>query len=167
MHDFMQSLQMRWPVPAQRGLSTAIMASAAMPWPSRFSRCASEIFSFNGQPSSSVPSGSFLTRGEGRGIFSSLVPRPSPLFQSLGTGILIARMADDAVVHFAQGFAGRHALVGEAEAVAMAASLGRALEKRGKLRIVELAGHQVFEVQLLRVDKGGKLAAALLQLGVK
>ena len=58
-------------------------------------------------------------------------------------------MTDDAVVHLAEGFAGRHAQIGEAEAVAMAASFGRSLEERRQLRIVEFAGDQVFEIQLL------------------
>ena len=48
--------------------------------------------------------------------------------QSLGAGILVARMADDAVVHLAEGFAGRHAQVGEAKTVAMPPSVGWALE---------------------------------------
>ncbi len=76
-------------------------------------------------------------------------------------------MTDDAVVHLAEGFARGHAQVGEAEAVAVAPSLGRSFEERGQLRISEFAGHQVLEVQLLRMDEGGELPAPLFQLGVK
>ena len=76
-------------------------------------------------------------------------------------------MTDDAVVHLAEGFAGSHAQVGQAEAVAVASSLGRALEERGQLRIIEIAGYQVFEVQLLGMHEGGKLVTPLFQLGVK
>ncbi len=35
MQDFMQSLQIRWPVPASIGLSIMITASAPTGWPSR------------------------------------------------------------------------------------------------------------------------------------
>ena len=101
---------------------------------------------------------------DAQGVF---LDGPVFLAQPLGTGILVAGMTDDAVVHLAEGFAGRHAQVGEAEAVAVAPSLGRALEERGQLRIVELAGHQVVEVQLLGMHEGGKLAAPLFQFGVK
>ena len=57
MHAFMQSLQMRWPVPAHIGLSTTTSASAPIASPSLRSVCISEIFSSSGQPSSSIPSG--------------------------------------------------------------------------------------------------------------
>ncbi|MNC87427.1 hypothetical protein D3C83_31540 [compost metagenome] len=46
----MQSLQMRWPVAAAIGLSTAMMASAASGSPRAFTRWNSEIFSSSGQP---------------------------------------------------------------------------------------------------------------------
>ena len=48
-----------------------------------------------------------------------------------------------------------------------AATLGRSLEERGQLRIVEFASHQVFKIQLLGVDEGGKLASPMFQFGVE
>ena len=65
MHDFMQSLQIRWPVPAAIGLSTVIMPSAATGKPSLFSFWNSEIFSSSGQPASDTPNGDFLKPGVG------------------------------------------------------------------------------------------------------
>ena len=55
MHDFMQSLQIRCPVPAAIGLSTVTMARApiGLPWP--FTWFISEIFSSSGQPASGTP----------------------------------------------------------------------------------------------------------------
>ena len=55
MQDFMQSLQMRWPVAAIIGLSTAMMPSAASGWPRTFTMWNSEIFSSSGQPASGTP----------------------------------------------------------------------------------------------------------------
>ena len=60
MHDFMQSLQIRWPVPATSGLSTQMIASAASGQPSARSLWNSEIFSSSGQPASVTPNGLFL-----------------------------------------------------------------------------------------------------------
>ena len=60
MQAFMQSLQMRWPVPGAIGLSTTIIASAAIESPSLRRTCISPIFSFSGQPASLTPSGFFL-----------------------------------------------------------------------------------------------------------
>ena len=60
MHDFMQSLQMRCPVAATRGLSTQITASAPSAQPSARSLWNSEIFSSRGQPASVTPKGDFL-----------------------------------------------------------------------------------------------------------
>ena len=60
MHDFMQSLQMRWPVPAAIGLSTQIIASAPTATPSARSLWNSEIFSSSGQPASDTPKTVFL-----------------------------------------------------------------------------------------------------------
>ncbi len=53
----MQSLQMRCPVAAAIGLSTTIIASAAIGWPWVFTRWNSEIFSSSGQPASVTPNG--------------------------------------------------------------------------------------------------------------
>ncbi len=52
MHDFMQSLQIRWPVAATIGLSTQIIASAPIGQPSARSLWNSEIRSSSGQPAS-------------------------------------------------------------------------------------------------------------------
>src|SRR6266436_4313829 len=59
MQAFMQSLQMRWPVAATSGLSTAAMASAPMEKPSLLRRFISEIFSSSGQPARVTPNGDF------------------------------------------------------------------------------------------------------------
>ena len=50
MQAFMQSLQMRWPVPGSIGLSTTTIASAAIESPPRRRTCISPIFSSSGQP---------------------------------------------------------------------------------------------------------------------
>jgi hypothetical protein len=52
MHAFMQSLQIRWPVPATIGLSTTTIASAPIASPDFRTMCISEIFSSSGQPGS-------------------------------------------------------------------------------------------------------------------
>ena len=51
----MQSLQMRWPVAAQSGLSMHTVASAPSAQPSVLRSCISETFSSSGQPASSTP----------------------------------------------------------------------------------------------------------------
>ena len=53
----MQSLQMRWPVAASIGLSTAMMPSAASGSPRAFTMWNSEIFCSSGQPASATPNG--------------------------------------------------------------------------------------------------------------
>jgi hypothetical protein len=68
MQDFMQSLQIRCPVPGHIGLSTATIASAPSGSPAFRSTCISEIFSSSGHPFSSMPSG--LTA-----IFVTVSPR--------------------------------------------------------------------------------------------
>src|SRR5512138_1762701 len=60
MHDFMQSLQMRWPVAHTVGLSTTIIASAPIATPSVLSLWNSEMRSSSGQPASGTPNGLFL-----------------------------------------------------------------------------------------------------------
>jgi hypothetical protein len=60
MQAFMQSLQMRWPVAATSGLSTAMIASAASASPSVLAVWNSEIFSSSGQPASVTPNALFL-----------------------------------------------------------------------------------------------------------
>ncbi len=61
MHPFMQSLQMRWPVPGHMGLSTITRARAPMASPRLRTACISEIFSSSGQPTSGMPSTFFVT----------------------------------------------------------------------------------------------------------
>src|SRR5579883_1131209 len=60
MHDFMQSLQMRCPVPAHSGLSTHTTANAPMGTPMPLRWCISEIFSSSGHPASGMPKEFFL-----------------------------------------------------------------------------------------------------------
>src|SRR3954465_10143556 len=60
MQDFMQSLQMRWPVAQQVGLSITIIASAPIAQPSVFTLWNSEMRSSSGQPLSGTPKGLFL-----------------------------------------------------------------------------------------------------------
>src|SRR3954471_4447275 len=60
MHDFMQSLQMRWPVTQVIGLSTTMVASAPIGQPSLFSFWNSEMRSSSGHPASGTPNGLFL-----------------------------------------------------------------------------------------------------------
>src|SRR5678816_4828505 len=67
MQDFMQSLQMRCPVPATIGLSTAMMPSAASGWPRDFTIWNSEIFSSRGQPFSGTPKTVFLNSAASSG----------------------------------------------------------------------------------------------------
>ena len=50
MHEVMQSLQTRWPVPGHIGLSSMTNANAANESPLFFRTCISEIFSSKGQP---------------------------------------------------------------------------------------------------------------------
>src|SRR5688500_10291982 len=75
MHDFMQSLQMRWPVEQTVGLSTTIMASAPIAQPSVLSLWNSEMRSSSGQPLSGTPKGLFL---------KEIGPRPSDAAASAG-----------------------------------------------------------------------------------
>ena len=56
----MQSLQMRCPVAAQIGLSTATMARAPRLLPRAFTKFISEIFSSSGQPARVTPKTPFL-----------------------------------------------------------------------------------------------------------
>ena len=60
MQDFMQSLQMRWPVAAHIGLSMVTMASAPRLLPRAFTTFISEIFSSSGQPARVTPKTLFL-----------------------------------------------------------------------------------------------------------
>ena len=55
----MQSLQMRWPVAAIIGLSTAMVAKAPSAAPSARNVCISLIFSSSGQPARVTPNGDF------------------------------------------------------------------------------------------------------------
>jgi hypothetical protein len=61
MQAFMQSLQMRWPVPGHIGLSTVTIASAPIASPRLRAVCISEIFSSSGHPGSRIPSAFSVT----------------------------------------------------------------------------------------------------------
>ena len=114
----MQSLQMRWPVAATIGLSTTMIASAAIARPCVFAMWNSEIFSSSGQPASVTPNGLFLKatllRLVGRGLFA----------QPLRAGILALRVAPDAVVRLVERADEVGARVGQLEAVAAAQMVG-------------------------------------------
>ena len=69
-HAFMQSLQMRCPVPGHIGLSSAMSASAARLSPTARISCISPIFSSSGQPASGTPSGLCLIAA----VFASTRP---------------------------------------------------------------------------------------------
>ena len=101
----MQSLQMRWPVPAIMGLSITAIAKAATAWPSRLASCISEIFSSSGQP----------VRLTSKALLRNA---PSRSFKTLGAGVLALMVAEDAVVDVIEGLAQVHAGIGEREAVA-------------------------------------------------
>src|SRR6187549_169939 len=59
--DFMQSLQIRWPVPAHIGLSIVMIPSAPMVKPEAFTVFISDIFSSSGQPAKFTCVGDFFT----------------------------------------------------------------------------------------------------------
>jgi len=61
MQAFIQSLQMRWPVPGHIGLSTVTMVRAPMASPRLRTVCISEIFSSSGHPARRMPSGLVTT----------------------------------------------------------------------------------------------------------
>ena len=105
----MQSLQMRWPVAAAIGLSTAMMPSAASGSPRAFTMWNSEIFSSSGQPASGTPNTVFLKLSGGR-LF----------LQALRAGILALLVAPDAVVRLVERAGEIGAGVGEREAFAVA-----------------------------------------------
>ena len=107
----MQSLQMRWPVPGHIGLSSATSASAPIASPRFRSACISEIFSSSGQPSSSMPSG-FVDDLQRRCL--------RRLVKALRAGILVALVAEHAVVNLAQHLARASCAIGQREAVAAA-----------------------------------------------
>src|SRR6187402_1600134 len=106
MQAFMQSLQMRWPVPGHIGLSIITMARAPSESPCLRRMCISEIFSSSGQPLRSMP--------------SALVA--------------IFGVRCSAVVHFAEDLAAVHARIGEAEAVPHPQAAVRADHRFGQRR---------------------------------
>src|SRR5947207_2043876 len=59
MQAFMQSLQMRWPVAAQSGLSMVTMARAPRLLPRAFTKFISEIFSSSGHPAAVLAAACF------------------------------------------------------------------------------------------------------------
>ena len=126
----MQSLQMRWPVPGHIGLSTVTMASAPMASPRLRTMCISEIFSSSGQPASGMPSGLAV-------IVAFLVAH------ALRAGVLVALVAEHAVVDLAQHLARRVAVVGQLEAVAAAQLLVGPDHRLGQLGARPLHVHEV------------------------
>ena len=104
----MQSLQMRWPVPGHIGLSIITSASAPMASPRLRSRCISEIFSSSGQPAS----GDAERVGDDRALLVG---------DALAAAVLVALVAEHAVVDLAQPLAHPGARIGQREAVAAAA----------------------------------------------
>ena len=99
MHDFMQSLQMRWPVPGHIGLSMMTSASAPTASPALRSMCISEIFSSSGQP---VELDAERVDGDPDRLLRRALRR---VVQPLRAGILVALVAQHAVVDLAQDFA--------------------------------------------------------------
>ena len=91
MQAFMQSLQMRWPVPGHIGLSIMTSASAPIGSPRLGSRCISEIFSSSGQPGTGCRAGS-----------ASTVPSCRAARRAR---ILVALVAEHAVVDLAEDLA--------------------------------------------------------------
>ena len=106
----MQSLQMRWPVPGHIGLSMHDQRQRAdASRPRACSRCISEIFSSSGQP---------VERDAERVLLDA---RPSSLSRRpLRARVLVALVADRAVVDLVHHLARVDAAVGELEAVAAA-----------------------------------------------
>ena len=109
----MQSLQMRWPVPAAIGLSMVTMASAPMELPFCLTTFISEIFSSSGQPASVTPKTLFLNA-------------PVFLLQAGGATILALVVALDAVVRLIERAGQIHAGVGQLESFAMPPAMLRA-----------------------------------------
>ena len=102
----MQSLQMRWPVPGHIGLSTMTSASAPM----RVAvACAARA-----SRRSSRRAGSRRARCRA----GSAATLPVLVAQALRARVLVALVAEHAVVDLAQHLARRHARVGQLEAVA-------------------------------------------------
>ena len=111
MHDFMQSLQMRWPVAATIGLSTQMMASAPIARPSLLTFWNSEIFSSSGQPASVTPNGLFLNEAAPR-------RRAAFFLQSMRARVAPLLVAPDAVVGLIERAGEIGARVGQLEALA-------------------------------------------------
>src|SRR5512134_3488551 len=89
MHDFMQSLQMRWPVRQTVGLSTTMVASAPIGQPCVFSLWNSEMRYSTGQPGSGTPKGLFL---------KVIGPRPIDAFASAGaTGFSLSPLEHESL----------------------------------------------------------------------
>ena len=106
MQDFMQSLQIRCPVPAHIGLSTAVIARAPIEWPRCLTRFISEIFSSRGQPASVTPKKALL---EFAGLF----------LQASGARVLFLVVTLDTVIRLIECRVQAHPSVGEFESLPM------------------------------------------------
>ena len=150
----MQSLQMRCPVAATSGLSTAAMASAPIEKPSLFSRFISEIFSSSGQPASVTPNGDFWNEP----VLRSLQPARA--------AVLALVVAPDAVVGVIERPHQVEAFVGQRKAFAMAQHRPRQLQARHAIDDFGLDRHEMLEVELVRHLEQRPVAVTLLALGM-
>ena len=154
MQAFMQSLQMRCPVAATSGLSTAAMASAPMEKPSLLRRFISEIFSSSGQPARVTPNGDFWNAP----VLRSLQPARA--------AILALVVAPDAVVGVIERAHQVEAFVGQRKALAMTQHRPRQLQARDAVDHLGLDRHEMLEVELVRHLEQRPVAVALLALGM-
>ena len=150
----MQSLQMRCPVAATSGLSTAAMASAPMEKPSLLRRFISEIFSSSGQPASVTPNGDFWKAP----VLRSL--------QAARAAVLALVVAPDAVVGVIEGAHQVEAFIGQRKALAMAQHRPRQLQAGDAVDHFGLDRHEVLEVELVRHLEQRPVAVTLLALGM-
>jgi hypothetical protein len=153
MQDFMQSLQMRWPVAAHIGLSMTVTASAPMGLPFCLTRFISEIFSSSGQPARVTPKMLVLE-------FARL------FFEASGAAVFALVVALDAVVRFVEGTSQIHAGVGQAEAFAMAPVVRGQLVLRYTVEKL-FDGHEVLHVELVGDLEEDAFVVLLLAGGVR
>ena len=143
MHDFMQSLQMRWPVAATSGLSMQIIASAPSGQPSARSLWNSEMRSSSGQPASVTLNGDFLN-GTSPGMRLLLG-------QAARARVLALLVAPDAVVRLVETADEIGAGIGQREAVALAQRVvARELPRRHAVPRLGLDRHEPHVVELAR-----------------
>jgi hypothetical protein len=142
MQAFMQSLQMRWPVPGSIGLSMQTIASAATESP--------EL------PHVVHLADALVERApvelDAERVLLDLARLG--ILDSLGARVLVAVVAVEAVVDLALDLALVHAPVGELEALARAALVLGADEELGELGIAAVELHELLEIQLARLAEG-------------